>query len=381
MCVPTASPKVNFSPKTPTSISILLLPLELENENDIKRHNLITYNGKVIDIEERSVTVSDPKTSQTFLFPINAALIDLLEGVEYNIKARIHASLGDPYSSFISVTTIEPSPLGPSLRIQFDGVYTTKLDLSWTPLDLELQNGVITGYLIQYHGLRVDTDERILTSENRNSEITNLEEGSAYEISICAFTDAGMGPCLEVVNRTEEITPGQTLQNVSVEVSRSTSILVLWNHLLPEEENGIILYYLIIIEGRGSDNSVYKKQVNSTATYFMMENLQRANVYSVCLCAVNNAGNGPYSEVIIVETYNDPPSAAPQGVFGVGSINLIIVLWDPPPQLERNGVITNYQVTYRGMRIDRKVYSSNETALRMIIPNLHEGETYQLKVL
>ena len=32
------------------------------------------------------------------------------------------------------------------------------------------------------------------------------------------------------------------------------------------------------------------------------------------------------------------------------------------------------------MRIDKKVHNLNETALRAVIPNLHEGETYQLKV-
>ena len=251
--------------------------------------------------------------------------MDLMEGVEYNIKARIHTSVGGgPYSSFISVTTTETAHSGTPLHVQFDGLYPTKLDFSWMPPDLELQNGIITGYLIQYHGLLVDTDEHNHTTTNRNVIISNLEEGSAYEISICAFTDAGMGPCLEVVNRTEEIAPGQTLQNVSVEVSGSTSILVSWDHMLPEEENGIILYYLIIIEGRGFDSSVYMGYANSTATYFIIEHLEEANEYSVRLCAGNNAGNGPYSDSIQVETYEDVPSAAPQGVFGISNTNTCI---------------------------------------------------------
>ena len=101
-----------------------------------------------------------------------------------------------------------------------------------------------------------------------------------------------MGPCLEVVNRTEEIAPRQTAQNVAVDVSGSTAILVSWDYILPEEENGIILFYLIIIEGRGFDSSVYRKYANSTATYFIIENIQEANEYSVRLCAVNNVGNG-----------------------------------------------------------------------------------------
>ena len=189
-----------------------------------------------------------------------------------------------------------------------------------------------------------------------------------------------MGPCLEVVNRTEEIAPRQTPQNVAVEVSGSTSILVSWNHLLPEEENGIILFYLIIIEGRGFDSSVYRRHANSTATYFIVEDLQEANEYSVRLCAVNKAGNGPYSDVILVETYEDVPSAAPQRLFGISNTNIIIIIWIPPSQMERNGAITHYQVTYHGMRIDRKVHSLNETFVRSVISNLHEGETYQLKV-
>ena len=379
--VPSASPELRFLFKTPTTISILLQPPDIEDVNGILTHYLVTYNGNMVDTEEKSIAFSSLNASQTQLNPIKRALFDLMEGVEYDIKARIHTSVGGgPYTSFISVTTIETAPSGTPLRVQFDGVYPTKLDFSWMPPELELQNGVITGYLIQYHGLLIDTNERNHTTKIRNVIISNLEESSAYEISICAFTDAGMGPCLEVVNRTEEIAPGQTPQNVVVEVSKSTSILVSWNHLLPEEENGFILYYLIIVEGRGVDSLLHRLHANSTATYFIVEDLQEANEYSVRLCAVNSAGNGPYSHSIMVKTYEDVPSAAPQGLFGVGNTNLIIIIWDPPPQIERNGIIIHYQVTYHGMRIDKRVHSLNETGLRKVIPNLHEGETYQLKV-
>ena len=164
--IPSASPQVRFLSKTPTTISILLQPPDIKDVNGILTHYLVTYNGNVIDKEERSITLSDPNTSQTQLNAFNGKLIDLMEGVEYNIKSRIHTSAGGgPYSSFISVKTTETAPSGPPLYVNFEGSYPTKLDFSWTPPNLELQNGIITGYIIHYHGLLVDRYERNHTTK------------------------------------------------------------------------------------------------------------------------------------------------------------------------------------------------------------------------
>ena len=139
--VPTASPEMRFLSKTPTTISVLLQPPDIEDVNGILAHYLVTYKGNVVDTEERSIAFSALNISNKQTIPINAALIGLMEGVEYNIKARIHTTQGGgPYSFFIAVTTTEIAPSGPPLHVHFEGLYPTKLDFSWNPPNLELQN-------------------------------------------------------------------------------------------------------------------------------------------------------------------------------------------------------------------------------------------------
>ena len=85
---------------------------------------------------------------------------------------------------------------------------------------------------MHYHGLSIDTEERNFTSQSVYVNLTNLEEGTLYEISVCALNRAGEGPCVESINRTREIPPEQPPQDVQVEVNGATSFLVCWDNLL-----------------------------------------------------------------------------------------------------------------------------------------------------
>ena len=43
----------------------------------------------------------------------------------------------------------------------------------------------------------IDTEERNFTTQSVYVNLTNLEEGTLYEISVCALNRAGEGPCVE----------------------------------------------------------------------------------------------------------------------------------------------------------------------------------------
>ena len=377
--IPSASPNVVFIAKSSKMITLQLKPPDdIEDVNGVITSYTVIYSGISIDIDvSKSVIFVNPAD---FLTPIKANLTSLEEGVEYNIQARISTSVGGgPYSSAVTVTTIETAPSGPPLQFRITQLPTI-LTLYWTHPELELQNGVITGYLVHYHGLSIDTEERNFTIQSVYVNLTNLEEGALYDISVCALNRVGEGPCVESTNRTREIPPEQPPQNVQVEVNGATSLLVCWDNLLKREENGIIMKYVITAVGQSYDTGVYEWTANSTARCYTCENVQEANEYRVSMCAVNSAGTGPFSSAVVVVTEEDIPSAAPVGVFGAGGNIYIVILWRPPPFLDLNGVIIQYELSFFGRTVDRTKYTITSMVTSTIISGLHEGETYHIKV-
>ena len=378
--IPTASPNVVFIAKSSKVITLQLRPPDdLEDVNGVIASYTVKYRGINIDTDVSTKIID--VNSVDFLTPIKVYLTDLEEGVEYNIQARISTFVGGgPYSLAVTVTTIETAPTGPPLQFRIILQLPTILTLYWTHPELQLQNGVITGYLLHYHGLSIDTEERNFTTQSVNVNLTNLEEGALYEIAVCALNSAGDGPCVELTNRTREIPPEQPPQNVQVEVNGSTSLLVCWDSLMKREENGIIVSYVITAVGQGYDTSVYEWTANSTARCYSCENLQEANEYRVSMSAVNSAGTGPFSSAVVVVTEEDIPSAAPINIFGIGNQNAIVLLWTPPLLLEQNGEIIKFEICYFGTIIDRTKYDIQSSVASVIISGLHHGETYHMKV-
>ena len=188
---PTGIPDIVLLGKSHRSILLQLIPPEASEEiNGVIMTYTVTYKGVVIDTDLKIKIF--PIESSDFLSPIKVNLTGLEEGVEYNIQARISTSVGGgPYSSAITVTTIETTPSGPPLQFRITLQLPTILTLYWTHPELELQNGVITGYLVHYHGLSIDTEERNFTTQSLYVNLTNLEEGALYEISVCALNRAG----------------------------------------------------------------------------------------------------------------------------------------------------------------------------------------------
>ena len=378
--IPSASPNVVFIAKSSKVITLQLKPPDdIEDVNGVIISYTVIYRGITIDTDVSTNTIL--VNPLDFLTPIEINLTGLEEGVEYNIQARISTSVGGgPYSSAVTVTTIETAPTGPPLQFRITLQLPTILTLYWTHPELELQNGVITGYLVHYHGLSIDTEERNFTTQYVYVNLTHLEEGALYEISVCALNRAGEGPCVESSNRTREIPPEHSPHNVQVEVNGATSLLVCWDTLLKREENGIIVKYVITAVGQGYDTGVYEWTTNSTDRCYTCENVQEANEYRVSMSAVNSAGTGPFSPAVVVVTEEDIPSAAPVGVIGVGSEVLMIIVWTPPPLLEQNGAILKYELCYLGSTIDRTKKCLSLYVTLSVISSLHEGETYHIKV-
>lgn len=99
-------------------------------------------------------------------------------------------------------------PSAPPQDITCTSPSSTSILVSWAPPPLEFQNGVITGYSIQYsttEGNKISKRIDGIPSQSSPYLLENLEKWTEYGITIRAQTEAGDGPeSLQLLFRTEE---------------------------------------------------------------------------------------------------------------------------------------------------------------------------------
>ena len=72
-------------------------------------------------------------------------------------------------------------------------------------MQAELQNGIITGYIIEYQSLTEKDNGYVKAGPNdRQAKLTGLNEFVKYNISVVAFTVKGDGPPNVIVVSTDE---------------------------------------------------------------------------------------------------------------------------------------------------------------------------------
>lgn len=105
--------------------------------------------------------------------------------------------------------THHPEPSGPPQEVKCYSPSSTSILVSWRPPPVELQNGIITQYSIQFTATEgEDTSTHQITSiplESSQYVLENLEKWTEYRVTVTAHTDVGAGPeSLPQLVRTEE---------------------------------------------------------------------------------------------------------------------------------------------------------------------------------
>ena len=77
--------------------------------------------------------------------------------------------------------------------------------VSWEAVQVELRNGIITGYTIKYQSLTENDNGIVKAGPNdRQANLRGLKEFVEYNISVVAFTVKGDGPPSVIVVRTDQ---------------------------------------------------------------------------------------------------------------------------------------------------------------------------------
>ena len=103
-------------------------------------------------------------------------------------------------------------------NITFSSVEARSMIVSWDEVPCSVQNGPITGYLLNYTNTTFSNTINITGGKNRAYTLTQLRPYANYTVTVSAYNDAGTGSTSDNrIQQTEQA--GQLVYSLLVHVS------------------------------------------------------------------------------------------------------------------------------------------------------------------
>ena len=195
---------------------------------------------------------------------------------------------------------------------------------------------------------------------------------------------------------------------VAVSISPST-IQVAWDEVPERDRNGIITMYEIQYWKSGNQANRNNVTVGTDDLLHELEMLEDFQSYFIRVRAYTVVGAGPYSEPVTAQADQQgncftqhcvhrnilpllftshmcfpAPSGPPLNVTSQTlSSSSILVTWDKVPAVQRNGIITKYEVEYNHTAYsssDSSTQTKNTSDTMIVLVNLHEYTEYLIHV-
>ncbi|XP_022254822.1 neogenin-like, partial [Limulus polyphemus] len=220
----------------------------------------------------------------------------------------------------------------------------TSIQVQWSPPDKP--NSQIDRYKLYYMEAGASTEHEITTTDT-SYVIRHLKKFTKYSVWVVAVNKNGPGiSTREVSAQTYSDTPSEPPQNVTVEASSSTSLIVRWEPPPKESHNGIITGYKIRYKVRGSRRGE-TITTDGNRRLYAITGLERGGHYSVKIAALSVNGSGPPTQWFTVDLYeNDLDESIvpdrPKSLRARPSATSIFVSWTPPRN--QNIMIRGYTI-------------------------------------
>ncbi|KAF0882889.1 SDK1 protein, partial [Crocuta crocuta] len=277
----------------------------------------------------------------------------------------------------------EEPPSAPPKNIVASGRTNQSIMVQWQPPPETEHNGVLRGYRLA--GLPGEHQQRNITSPEVNyCLVTELIIWTQYEIQVAAYNGAGLGVFSRAVTEyTLQGVPTAPPQNVQTDAVNSTTIQFLWNPPPQQFINGINQGYKLLAWPAEVPEAI---TVVTIAPDFhgvhhgYITNLKKFTAYFTSVLCFTTPGDGPPSTPQLVWTHEDRPGAVGHLSFTEILDTSLKVSWQAP--LEKNGVITGYQVSWEvyGRNGSRLTHTLNSTAHEYKIRGLSSLTTYTIAV-
>lgn len=260
---------------------------------------------------------------------------------------------------------------------------------------MEFQNGIITGYSIQYATTEGNkTSKRIdgISPESSPYLLENLEKWTEYGITVRAQTEAGDGPeSLQLLIRTEEDVPSGPPRGVEAETVNASAVRVKWRAPAPERQHGLIRGYQVHYvrmnygEPQGQpfikdiliDDSQWEYD-DSTVYEVVLGDLKADTAYSVSVGAYTAKGDGARSKPVTVCTAPPLPEK-PMLLVSATDSGTALLQWYPPPSPATP--LLGYRLTFG--RVDVLPFTVVEfppKENRYTAQDIHKGANYVFRL-
>uniref|UniRef100_A0A672MSB5 Receptor-type tyrosine-protein phosphatase S n=1 Tax=Sinocyclocheilus grahami TaxID=75366 RepID=A0A672MSB5_SINGR len=334
------SQPTDFKGEAKSETSILLSwnpPTQTGQDNQIVGYELLYKKGD--DKEEKRVSF-EPTT--TYL------LKDLKPFTTYTFQLAARSKHGiGAYTNEISAETPQTQPSAPPQEVKCTSPSSTSILVSWKPPPVELQNGIMTRYTVQYAATEGDDTSlhQVLDipPEKYHYLLENLEKWTEYRVTVSAHTEAGEGPeSLPQLIRTEEdgmsyahgmntcmcvctckntfmhLAPSHSLtiheittpedtpagypQGIVAQSSTTTTIQVSWQPVALAERNGAVIKYALQYKDINSPRSPSELFITAPESTVTLDGLKADTTYDIKMCAFTSKGPGPYSPSVQFRT-------------------------------------------------------------------------------
>ncbi|GBL86951.1 Neogenin [Araneus ventricosus] len=205
----------------------------------------------------------------------------------------------------------------------------------------------IQKYKLFYMEEGASEEREVSTTETTSHTLRGLRKFTDYNFWVAAFNANGQGlNSEEVTVKTLSDVPSDTPQNVTIEASSSSTVIVRWEPPPKESQNGVIVGYKIRYKLKGSRRGD-TVTTDGNRRLYALTGLEKGAQYSIKISALTINGSGPATDWIVVDTYqNDLDESRvpdrPTSLRARPTADSIYVSWTPPRN--QNIMIRGYTI-------------------------------------
>ncbi|XP_064551751.1 neogenin isoform X6 [Drosophila montana] len=257
----------------------------LQNANEVVSYT-VYYRVSNSEREQKIVTQSheDQQVSIQSLLPGRT--------YQFRVVANTNFGMGESSQPLEASTQPEVNIAGPPRNVDAYARNHKEIFVHWQPPTVT--NGEILKYRVYYSENDSGAD---MYNDSMSLELvlTDLRPYTDYVISVVPFNRNGMGDSsAELKVKTFSSTPSEPPNNVTLEVTSSSSITVHWEPPAEEDCNGQITGYKI--RYRKFKDAPQAKSTPANIRYFELNGLDRNAEYQVKIAAMTVNGSGPFTE-------------------------------------------------------------------------------------
>lgn len=232
-------------------------------------------------------------------------------------------------------------------------------------------------------------------TNRRKAEVKNLTPWAAYEFSVCAVNDLGIGPpsAASPAYSTTADRPYLAPRNVGGGGGKIGDLVITWDPLKPDEQNAPGIRYKVFWRSHGKRGEtewateIKEGNIGKAVIHFDNKDTMYYTKYDVKVQAVNDFGVGPESGVSVIYSAEDMPQVAPQQVYARGfNSTSINVTWSPVEQTREKirGNLIGHRMKYwkkDHKEEDAVYYLSRTTRPWALIVGLEPDTYYFVKAM